>query len=1052
MGPCALILAACSSDVSKSTPSASTPDGADASVPNAPAPIPVVPGDGNEDLTSLKYEPHFDPDFNTLTANPWVEPVTPAQADEVIVTPTSLIYVAANHPEIKDWAAGRVVVSAPGSKGSVGTNPFGFARRVVSVTESNGQFVVATESVGLEDLVTGDFQSTFDPATAEDVDLSKVDLDWAIANLYTNDAPAFEPGGTPLLDDYSLSMDTDIGNPFWGSVGKFISGAAKAVGNAVTNAVAAITPASFDGSFSLAPEMKGGTKMPLFTNMNYKKQLKGGKYPVELFIKGSAGVDAFVSVNPGFQVGATIPNPINKNAPKFAAWMNIDARSDVRVDLDVNLEAGIASAGGAGGGELADKLNGQADFAQDVLGRARESLLGDPDMKPAGGWRKPVFLSKPSTKVIMAGPVPVVIVSTVQVDVECGFEAKASITGKIQYEQVNTFKFSARYEKGGSPTLSGPTFDKRTVRNVELTGGGKVAVTCGLIPRINTMLYDTAGLNVGIRGSLVAQAAYESKCAETTTTPTAEVAVGLYANVGVQLGARLQAPGSSFLGTAGQKAGFDIGPIEPWNTQFPIFEKTWDLAKGLGYCTPTCKNGKKDNAETDADCGGGACETCATGKSCKVNSDCANGGGCVGGKCKAAPCFDGVISGTETDIDCGGTCSATCANGKFCQVNKDCASGACNRTAGVGHGVCVQNHCGNGIKDSDESGVDCGGSSCNKCATGKESAVAADCASGISDDTYCVASTCSDRKVTTGETDVDCGGPSSCRRCGVGQACSAHSDCSKGPYALLCIDNKCSRPTNPGCTDGNWTNDETDVDCGGSCGPTCQISQMCKGGADCVNGKCGNGTCVECLTGAECPSGTCNPNGTCAPIPTYTVGGSVSGLADGESVGLALNGDVAAVTKSTNDAFVFDKALLRGTDYNVTVTSAPANKACVVRNGTGTLSADVSDVTILCGARSYKMTEAPNWGTHPQVMSCVEACASLFGGTASNYACSVDATTITHTAWVSGYGTGQYCHSNGTPASETFKSGTTYGGPGDYSAYVSDHCYTDADVNYCFPK
>ena len=45
--------------------------------------------------------------------------------------------------------------------------------------------------------------------------------------------------------------------------------------------------------------------------------------------------------------------------------------------------------------------------------------------------------------------------------------------------------------------------------------------------------------------------------------------------------------------------------------------------------------------------------------------------------CKAATCTDKVKNGAETDIDCGGGTCPTCAVGKACSAGKDCASGTC---------------------------------------------------------------------------------------------------------------------------------------------------------------------------------------------------------------------------------------------------------------------------------------------------------------------------------------------------------------------------------------
>ncbi|MBX3224746.1 MAG: hypothetical protein KF795_29790 [Labilithrix sp.] len=1113
--PCvAALIAACSSDGGNS--SSGAPDGREPA--SAVVTPPSTPDDDEQDdLSTLKWNPSFEPDFNHLAPQPWVEPVSAAEKDTVVVHPDELVFSALETPEVRDWAPGRVVVSAPGE--GAGQNPLGFARRVVSVRDDGDRIVVATETVSLEDVVSGDFQSTYDPADAKDVDLDKLDLEWAAKNLYMFSPDVFMPG-EPLLDDAPDPMEyvwVDGPQPFFGAIKKAVTGAAKAVASVAQNAISAITPPSFNGAVSISPEIGGQAAFPLFSNMNYKKTIKSGKTPLELYIKGSADMNAKVFVNPGFQVGATIPNILHKNRPPFSSWINIDSRAEAKFGVNFDLEAGIASAGGEAGSKLEERLGKDAEFAQEVLSKERQALFGDSDMKPAGGWRKPIFVSKPSTKVLMAGPVPVVLVSTVQVDVECGFEAKAAIKGSVEFEQAATFKFSARYESGGKPTLSGPAFDRRSRREVQVLGSGSIAVTCGLIPRINTMLYDSAGLTVGLRGSIVARASYESKCAETTTRPKGEVAVGLYGNVGIQLGARLQAPGSSYAGTAGQSAGFDIGPIEPWNTEFPLYEKTWEIARGLGYCTPTCQNGKRDERETDTDCGGGGCQTCTRDKKCKVNSDCAAPAACSGGVCKVAPCFDGVISSNESDVDCGGSCSAKCAVGKSCNSAADCGSGFCNKVAG--RGVCVADRCSDGVRNGDESGVDCGGSCATKCKTGAQCAIESDCASGYSNGTHCVASACLDRKVSSGETDLDCGGLNNCARCGVGQACNTHTDCSRGPHALLCTDGTCQRPTAVGCDDGIWTGNETDVDCGGSCGATCDIAQMCKSGADCASGSCfanrcveceradqcasgicrahacaapacddgvkngaegdvdcggtcsarcalaqschvgadcasthcSGGSCVECTEGAHCRSGICEAN-ACAPMPKFLIGGVVQGLADGEEVTIALNASEQSLTLAANDPFTFTAPIERDSTYAVTVTQSPANKVCVVREGSGTVATDVTNVKVICGARAYSLKDAPYWGSNPPAYSCLEACAHLFGGSASNYACSVEPDRITHTAWVSGYGTSQYCAKNKNPASETFKVGSTYGTPGTFSAYVRDHCYEDADQNYCFPR
>jgi hypothetical protein len=46
------------------------------------------------------------------------------------------------------------------------------------------------------------------------------------------------------------------------------------------------------------------------------------------------------------------------------------------------------------------------------------------------------------------------------------------------------------------------------------------------------------------------------------------------------------------------------------------------------------------------------------------------------------------------------------------------------------------------------------------------------------------------------------------------------------------------------CTDGQQSGLESDVDCGGGCGP-CGVGQKCRLARDCISGRCGNAQCVE---------------------------------------------------------------------------------------------------------------------------------------------------------------------------------------------------------------
>lgn len=819
----------------------------DAAAPQDAA-TPVDAGPPPDDLESLEFHPTFEPDYNNLVPQPWVEVATTTQKQTVTVKPDKLIFPLADNSDVLSWTKGRVVVSAPGEAGSTGANPLGFARRVISVAQVNDTIEVTTETLGLDDIVTGDLQQTLDFDHMVDVDLTKLDLEWAAANLYL-DVDSLAPEVEDIQPDSEALPEVDEngdpvpGQPLFGSIVRAfksavntVSSAVGAAANAVKTAAVtvwkAVTPASFTGSASISSNIEASYAGELFS-VNYKKAFgEGGKTPVELSISGTGTIDANVLFKPGAQLGLSVPVPGHDT--HFAAWLNVDSQFRSRVALGLELEAEIASADNQSGPQLKEHIAQNAEFAQDVLTQARERFLGNPDMKPAGGWKRTVLITRPATQVVFAGPVPVVFTQTFQLDVECGFSAKAALKAEMIYERVSNVKFDFRYEQG-KVTGNTPVFVNLKNRSVEITGGGSIQVSCGLIPRVNAFVYDTTGLFAGVRGSLVAQASYQSMCAADplVSKMSSEIGVGLYGNVGVQIGGRLQAPGSSYAGKAGQKLGTDIGPFELWNTQFPLYEKTWNLDGGLGYCTPTCRNTVKDGNETDLNCGGGSCNACGEAKQCVKNSDCAKGF-CSNGKCGSNHCGDGVLDGDETGIDCGGATCSKCRPGISCRSGGDCMSGFCAVRPGNGSqlGYCVQDHCSDYVMSADETGLDCGGADCPKCAIGARCKVNTDCVTGFVDGDFCVAATCRDRVKDSGETGVDCGGSSTCRRCFAGQGCAANSDCA--PDAPVCdpVAKVCARPM---CEDMARNLDETDVDCGGSC-EGCAVTKHCELTSDCQVG------------------------------------------------------------------------------------------------------------------------------------------------------------------------------------------------------------------------
>ncbi|MDH4190453.1 MAG: S8 family serine peptidase [Betaproteobacteria bacterium] len=90
----------------------------------------------------------------------------------------------------------------------------------------------------------------------------------------------------------------------------------------------------------------------------------------------------------------------------------------------------------------------------------------------------------------------------------------------------------------------------------------------------------------------------------------------------------------------------------------------------------------------------------------------------------------------------------------------------------------------------------------------------------------------------------------------------------------------------------------------------------------------------------------CGGRGNSAP-PSYTIGGTVSGLAD---TGLVLrSGGADSLSIATNGPFTFASRIANGSAYLVTVYAQPASQTCTVSNGSGTMgTSDIASVSVTC--------------------------------------------------------------------------------------------------------
>ena len=199
---------------------------------------------------------------------------------------------------------------------------------------------------------------------------------------------------------------------------------------------------------------------------------------------------------------------------------------------------------------------------------------------------------------------------------------------------------------------------------------------------------------------------------------------------------------------------------------------------------------------------------------------------------------------------------------KICYMFYDKLGNFANDTLNIK--VCSGPSCNDGVKNQDETDVDCGGN-CSPCSSGPTCSAGDGC------------------KVGCDPVDPDCGGGTG-STCDVGDGCKPGCDpidpdcgsgtCSEGDVCLAGCD-----PVDPDCGNGSCSADDicmvgcdpVDPDCGSS-NSTCMPGDGCAGG-QCVppDPDCDGATCSEddiCLAGCDpvdpdCLGGSCEENSDC---------------------------------------------------------------------------------------------------------------------------------------------------------------------------------------------
>jgi hypothetical protein len=162
----------------------------------------------------------------------------------------------------------------------------------------------------------------------------------------------------------------------------------------------------------------------------------------------------------------------------------------------------------------------------------------------------------------------------------------------------------------------------------------------------------------------------------------------------------------------------------------------------------------------------------------------------------------------------------------------------------------AKQHCIDGIKDEDETDIDCGGADCLACGGAACSSDGA-CQSGACVSGACRLPTCTDGIFDGYESSLDCGDPRAvtvgCPLCSDGYNCFNGCNCQSAycdPGTSTCAESPTGAPNCHHCTDGVVDFDETALDCGGATCPGCAAGQACKTGTDCASGTCAGTACM----------------------------------------------------------------------------------------------------------------------------------------------------------------------------------------------------------------
>ena len=183
--------------------------------------------------------------------------------------------------------------------------------------------------------------------------------------------------------------------------------------------------------------------------------------------------------------------------------------------------------------------------------------------------------------------------------------------------------------------------------------------------------------------------------------------------------------------------------------------------------------------------------------------------------------------------------------------------------------------------------------------------------------------------------------------------------------------------------------------------------------------------------------------------PTYTVGGTVSGLTSGSLVLKNNNGDDLTISANST-SFTFTTALVSSAGYAVTVATQPSGLTCAVTNGSGTIaSANVTNVGVACIPPWIGTKQLGVAGQNTVGFSvATDASGNVYVAGDTNGGLDGNTLTGTYDFFVTKYnssGVKQYTRQLGVAAKDT--SGRSVATDASGNVYVSGYTYGGLDGN-----